>query len=486
MNKKLLSVFLAILLISCITGTFLAFANDNPDAVELNAQNCTVKLSAELLAYNGQKQEPAVQVTYNNSSETKALAKDSDYKVSYSNNVEVGKASVTVTGINGYTGEVGANFYIVPAKVTSLKMTKTEMNSISISWSKVHGAGTYHICVHDETNNLWHDFYTDASKNTYKISGLSFSCKCAIMVQAYAIVEGKDLVGEYSDTVFASTKDAISKPEAGGYCNLTSKPVVTWKKVNEATRYSVYRSDSKNSGYKWIANVDANKLSYTDKSAKVHKAYYYAVKAARPLNGNLVYSRPSAPVWIKAKKTVLVGDSIMEAVKAYKALPGGSYVVKIGMGTYTFYEKNYFKVKKSTVTGVEKVISMKPDRVFLMFGMNETAYKKNKGIIQYYEYAIEDIKAACKGVEIVILPVSPTTRTSGKTIPKKKRINSFNSAAQKMAKRMGVKYYDFTAPYKDKNGYLKKAYNGGDGCHWNKKGTKVFINELNKYAKANR
>ena len=41
----------------------------------------------------------------------------------------------------------------------------------------------------------------------------------------------------------------------------------------------IYRSTSKNSGYKTIATISGNK--YTDKKVKKGKRYYYKVKAKR-------------------------------------------------------------------------------------------------------------------------------------------------------------------------------------------------------------
>ncbi len=278
----------------------------------------------------------------------------------------------------------------------------------------------------------------------------------------------------------------VSAPLLSGYCSLISQPVICWSEISSAEKIVLYRSAKKNGEYKKLASVSADKTSYTDKKAKVHKTYYYKVLA---VNSDGVKSEYSNIVKQKAKKTVFVGDSVMEGVKYYKALPKGKFIVKIGMGTYTFYNSNYFKVGRKKVTGIEKLISMKPDRVFIMLGMNETAYKNNKSIIQYYRYALEDLLDSRENVEIVILPVSPTKANSGKSIPKKKRIKSFNKALKKMTKEFSddynVKYYDYTSPFKDKNGNLKNKYDGGDGCHWKPSSTKMFIKQMKKYAKKN-
>ena len=488
MKKSLIIAISIILAFSLVTGTLFVFADDSDDAAKtvLTAENCEVTLAQASFEYNGKEQNPDVSVTYNNGAESVLLSGGTDYNTEYSNNVEIGTATVTVKGVNSYSGEVSKEFTIVPVKVSSLKMTSKDIMSVNLKWSKVDGVSGYELAVYNPNTKKWTSSSVSAKKTSYKATKLRPSTKYKFKIRAYKTVEKKNYYGEYSDTISVKTNPAIDTPSADGYCNLTGKPVVTWKKVKNAEKYIIYRSVKKGSGYKKIADLGQKKRSFTDKKVKPHKTYYYKVKAWRKLNGKGVFSQAAAPVKIKAKKTVLVGDSIMEGVKYYKALPGANYVVKIGMGTYTFYERNYFKSGKSTVTGVEKVISMKPDRVIMMFGMNEAAYKGNDSIIEYYEYAIEDIQEECKGVEIIILPVSPTSAKCGKNIPKKKRINSLNKATKKMAKRMGCGYYDFTAPFKDKNGYLLKKHNGGDGCHWTPSACKLFVDQLTKYVKENK
>ena len=54
---------------------------------------------------------------------------------------------------------------------------------------------------------------------------------------------------------------------------------LTWLKTTGTSRYDVYRSYSKNSGYKRIAKV--NGTSYTDASASLGKTAYYKVKAVK-------------------------------------------------------------------------------------------------------------------------------------------------------------------------------------------------------------
>ena len=479
-NKKLIAAIIVLIIVSALSIVALA---DELTAVQLTSENTTVTLDKESFVFNNKDFEPKPKVTYkkNKDSEAQTLVIDKDYSLSYVNNKYPGKATVVVNGINDYKGSVSKAFKILPKKPESLKLKEKGISSLLVSWKNDSHVSGFQLYCKGGGKTLTED--VSSSRSNFRFRNLNPDTTYSIKIRAYTVIDSNKEYGSYCSSISASTNAAVEKCKVSGYCNLYGKPVVKWKKADKAKKYYVYRSKKKASGYKKIATLGSDTLSYTDKKASAHKSYYYVVRGSRKINGNTVLGRKSTPVKIKAKTTVLVGDSIMEGVKYYNALPGGKFVVKIGMGTYTFYERNYFKVGGSTVTGVEKVISYNPDRVFIMLGMNEAAYKGNSGIIEYYKYAIEDIKDACKGVEIIILPVSPTKANSGKSIPKKKRILSFNKAVKKMAKEMNCEYYDYTAPFKDSNGNLLDKYDGGDGCHWLPSSCKLFINQLNKYIK---
>lgn len=65
--------------------------------------------------YTGNAITPAITVTLG----SRTLVKDTDYTVAYAQNVELGTAVITVTGINNYQGTVTASFTIVPADIST-------------------------------------------------------------------------------------------------------------------------------------------------------------------------------------------------------------------------------------------------------------------------------------------------------------------------------------------------------------------------------
>lgn len=69
------------------------------------------------------------------------------------------------------------------------------------------------------------------------------------------------------------------------------KVKLTWKKVNGANGYIVYRSQKKGKGYKKIKTLKGtSKCSYLDKKAKKGKKYFYKVKVYKTLAGIKSYS----------------------------------------------------------------------------------------------------------------------------------------------------------------------------------------------------
>ncbi len=89
-----------------------------------NINTATVELEATTYTYDGTAKIPAVTVKEGNAT----LTKDTDYTITYSNNTNVGTATVTITGIGNYTGEEEISFeiqkgeypYTIPSGLTAI------------------------------------------------------------------------------------------------------------------------------------------------------------------------------------------------------------------------------------------------------------------------------------------------------------------------------------------------------------------------------
>ena len=72
-------------------------------------EGTAVTLDQPQFTVTGSEIRPAVTVTLNG----KTLTEGIDYTVSYANNIEIGTATVTVTGTGNYTGTAQTTFAIV-------------------------------------------------------------------------------------------------------------------------------------------------------------------------------------------------------------------------------------------------------------------------------------------------------------------------------------------------------------------------------------
>ena len=106
-----------------VTDTIPTVTNETPDTAAINISGASVSFTSikGKMTYTGKKRRPAVQVVLNG----KTLVKDTDYTVSYKNNVNAGTAAVVISGKGGYTGSVEKTFTIIKAKNTvKLKTAK--------------------------------------------------------------------------------------------------------------------------------------------------------------------------------------------------------------------------------------------------------------------------------------------------------------------------------------------------------------------------
>lgn len=99
-------------------------------------------------------------------------------------------------------------------------------------------------------------------------------------------------VNLYTDTPQAKVSSISSKGK---------KVTLKWGKVGGTTEYRIYRANSKSGKYTKIATVSSKKTSYTDKSVKKGKTYYYKVVTVKKIGKNKYEGKKSSAQKIKVK-----------------------------------------------------------------------------------------------------------------------------------------------------------------------------------------
>lgn len=102
------------------TGTFVVLIQQR-DIADTDVAG----LDESSLIYNGSEQKPDVKLSYeNNSNKTYELTRDTDYNLTYSNNINAGTAQIIATAMgNNFTGIRVADFKIAPKQIDDPKIS---------------------------------------------------------------------------------------------------------------------------------------------------------------------------------------------------------------------------------------------------------------------------------------------------------------------------------------------------------------------------
>lgn len=104
------------------TANTVFFASNNSSTgSDLDMDHCTITLSSDYVYWTGSAVKPEVTVKRNNETH-ETLKEGTDYTLSWANNTNVGKATVTITGKGRYTGSQSRDFYISDKKGYSYEM----------------------------------------------------------------------------------------------------------------------------------------------------------------------------------------------------------------------------------------------------------------------------------------------------------------------------------------------------------------------------
>lgn len=234
-------------------------------------------------------------------SETK-LVKGVDYKVEYSNNKSVGTASIKITGLGNYYGEHTVKFKIIPKSVNSFDVESYTTSQVTLSCKPVRESYGYAIYRYNFKSKKYDRIAT--IKENPKSNSVRFTDKnrASGTIYNYKIRVIKKVNNDYYYSAYSKARvvTKLSKP----YITLKSSKSnvnLSWKKVNKATKYKIYRSTSKNGTYHYIGYAKGNKTIYTDKKVTKKRTYYYKVRAVRTDNKKDYYSYYSTIKSIKVK-----------------------------------------------------------------------------------------------------------------------------------------------------------------------------------------
>lgn len=232
------------------------------------------------------------------------LVENVDYTLTYSNNINIGTAHITLNGIGEHKGlKQNYTFNIVPDKVKNVAHISSENTSLKLSWNSVSGADAYVITA-ESINNIKTFTKTMYGRTEGEIDGLIDGNEYIVTVRALGYdSKGNALSGEPSD--YISSKTTGNKVSGVKVSARAEKSItLSWYRIADCESYTVYQYDSASKEYKPVGKTDGNTDSLKISNLKQGVSYKFTVcanKENRQCEPSDVFSAVTVPKKVSNK-----------------------------------------------------------------------------------------------------------------------------------------------------------------------------------------
>lgn len=234
----------------------------------------TASLSADIFRYNGTEQKPSVTVK----SRDKMLVPDTDFTVSYSDNIDVGTATVNITGQGNYTGSMTRTFTITNARIPAVITAKSVTLNQSTKKTSIFTAETDGKITLKSSNS-----------KIVKVSGTKIipvaPGKVTLTITAARGQDYEKASKKISVTVRPLTTSKLSLKSTA-----KKQATVSWTAAKSISRYQIYysrRSDMKNAKH---ITAKSSAKSAVLKNLTSKKKYYVRIRTYKTVSGKKYYS----------------------------------------------------------------------------------------------------------------------------------------------------------------------------------------------------
>ena len=184
------------------------------------------------------------------------------------------------------------------------------------------------------------------------------------------------------------------------------------------------------------------------------------------------------------KETLFLGDSNTVRLYANGLISLQQFCAKEGIGTHAALNEGIvtFKKDSSTYTIAQAVAKMKPRRVVIMLGTNDTGMSVDE-FIKNYTALVQAIQESYPYTDIIVntVPPVPANHANYPHMDQTK-IDDFNMALLSMCEQMGLKFLNSAEVLKDANGYGREDYYQTGDIHLKPVGLKAMLSYLRTHA----
>lgn len=252
-TEKRKSIRLAAFLLIMIAALTVAFIPIDNVHAATNISSCKINLGYTGTYYSGKAKCPAVKVYYNG----KKLKKNTNYKVSYSSNVNPGTGKVTIKGKGQYSGKVTKTFKIgvQPANNLTAKYNSSAA-SIQLNWTKSPKCKNYKI-IATANGSAYKSGTYSIKTNSYKFTGVPAGKSFSFSVIAYSGPKSTasitKTVNVTSGTVASSTKTTTPVVSKKSTTTLAGQATSSGTKDKQVARYAwTYSSKAQYNNWTYV------------------------------------------------------------------------------------------------------------------------------------------------------------------------------------------------------------------------------------------
>ena len=184
------------------------------------------------------------------------------------------------------------------------------------------------------------------------------------------------------------------------------------------------------------------------------------------------------------KETLFLGDSNTVRLYANGLISLQQFCAKEGIGTQVALNEGIVTFKNDTThyTIAQAVAKMKPRRVVMTFGTNDTGMEV-ADFISNYTALVQAIQEAYPYTDLIVNTVPPIPENhSNYPHMDQAKIDDFNMALLNMCEQLGVKFLNTAEVLKGENGYGQPDYYTDGDIHLKSAGLKAALNYLRTHA----
>lgn len=161
--------------------------------------------------------------------------------------------------------------YTGPAKVKSLSFSEVKADSVSLKWKALSGSDGYMVySVNTDTGK--EKLLKTVGTNSCTVSSLKDATEYSFIVRGYRAVNSKKITGSASSVLNVKTApDIVEEISVSG--NTTTGYTLSWKALDGANGYSVYRYNTKTKKYELLAQTAKTKLTVKNLTAAKRNSY---------------------------------------------------------------------------------------------------------------------------------------------------------------------------------------------------------------------